>query len=452
MFVFLIWLTVAIAVIGMLYAYAGSKDVFHPLMFISPMMMFIYAWMPMKLHESGGLDGFFQPDQLVFIQTLNLAGILCFILGCLSVGCRLPAHRMPEVIEPETASGLIKGGAIVGAIGLAAWAICIVNVGGIHDAFSRPYSGGWDDNGYIRDGSLLLYPAFLLVLEVMARWRRVGYVLLLAAFLVPSMLQAAFTSRRGPTFMIGVMLAMGWYLDRGKRPSLITAAAAGLCLGSVMLFLVANRGSIYLGSDATSADLKTDVTEMVEKPDTGNEYIYGAGSILSAEERKSFYWGRRYLAQLLIRPIPSVVWANKYEDVGLPEMLRNAGTGEGFSETLGWRGAEGAAPGVVADLWLEFRWFSMIGLWLLGYLYGWLWRKSQTTGGHWVSQYVVMAGISVYLVMQTMEAVVFRALLLSVPIWYVWRCARRQSGTTSPNAGRLRFFSRRSFIPYEFEN
>lgn len=419
MFIALVWLTVVIVALALLYAYCGCKDVFHPLMFIGPMMAFMYAWMPLKLDSIGGLAGFFQGDQLEFVQRINVAGVICFILGCLSLGCRLPPVRKPE---PPVSLGILKiAGTILGCIGFGAWCMTVVHGTG---GDLTGYRGGWDDSGYIRDASLLLFSAFLLILAgVVREGIRISHLIVLALFLAPSILEAAFSARRGPTFMIAIVLTMGWYMNRGKRPSIILAGSAGVMLGFLMLFLVSNRQNIYLGSDR---ELTTDVTSIVEKPDTGNEYIYGAGTILSAEQRRSFYWGRRYLAQVLVRPIPSSVWPNKYEDVGLPELMHNAGTGEGFAETLGWEGAEGSAPGLVADLWSEFHWLNLGALYLLGLLYRFVWRKSQIEGGPWISQYVIMSALSVYLVMQTMEAVIFRLLILSVPVWLAWTVARRK--------------------------
>jgi hypothetical protein len=177
-----------------------------------------------------------------------------------------------------------------------------------------------------------------------------------------------------------------------------------------------------MGSDF---ELKTDVTAMVEKPDTGNEYIYGTGSVLAAEARDKFYWGRRYAAQILVRPIPRSVWPNKYADFGLPEMNHNAGTGEGFAEVLGWEGAFGSAPGLIADLWLEFRWFAIPMMGCIGFAFGKVWRKAVTQGQVWTAQYLMLSALSIYLVMQTMEAVIFRLLILSTPTWLVWRHATR---------------------------
>ena len=418
MFEVLIWLSIIVVALGMAYAYAGGRDVFHPLMFLGPMLVFMYAWMPLKLNASGGLDGFFQRDQLVYVQTINLAGIISLVIGCLSVGCRLPATLPAHELPPSARQVLIIAGTVLGFIGVAAWSYAIINVGGLVDAFSEAYSGGWDDNGYIRDASLLMYPAFLLVIVagVNSGFRFVTCITAVG-FLIPWMIQAALTSRRGPTFMIVVTLSMGWYMNRGKRPSLVAAAGAGLLLGFLLLFLVTNRQHIYIGSDE---QFTTDVGDIVEKPDTGNEYIYGAGSILSAEQRGFFYWGRRYLAQIVVRPIPHTVWPTKYEDFGLPELTHNAGTGEGFSETLGWEGAIGSAPGVIADLWLEFHWLNLPVLFILGRIYGSAWRKTHLRGGVWLTLYIIMSALSIYFVMQTMEAVIFRLLELSIPIWVVW--------------------------------
>ena len=49
MFEFLLFTAAAIALLGLLCALDGSRDVFHPLVFIAPMLAFLYGWMPWKL-------------------------------------------------------------------------------------------------------------------------------------------------------------------------------------------------------------------------------------------------------------------------------------------------------------------------------------------------------------------------------------------------------------------
>jgi hypothetical protein len=221
---------------------------------------------------------------------------------------------------------------------------------------------------------------------------------------------------------------MGWYINRPKRPPLLAVIGGGVLLGWFVLFLVTNRSSIYIGS---SFDMKTDVSNMVAKPDTGNEFIYGTGTVISSERRNHYFWMRRYLAQIMVRPIPSAIWPTKYDDFGVPELLFNAGTGEGFGSTLGWVGANGSAPGIIADLWVEVWWFAIILMAILGWSYGTIWKKAVTCGGPWSSQYVIVSALSIYLVMQTGEAVIFRTILLSVPCWLSWKWALRPESALS---------------------
>ncbi len=358
--------TFLITLLGALIAYDGSRDVFHPLIFMAPMFAFIYGWMPVKLLRSEEIFNYFDSAQLVQVQIINLLGVSAFVIGCLAAGVRKPKCCSTFIGQPfETALKLVIGAAIAGGLGLIAWLVLIAGSGGISQAFGTAYSGGWDDSGYIRDGSILLLAGVLLILAAIGIDRvRAVYVMLLGIFTLPWLLQAILTSRRGPTFALCMVLGMGWFLNRRKRPPIVATCLAGLALGWFILFLVTNRSHIYLGSDM---NFTSDVTAIAETANTGNEYIYGSGSLLAAQRQEKHFWGRRYLAQLLVRPIPSSVWPTKYEDFGVPELLRNAGTGEGIAETMGWRGADGSAPGIVADLWVECSWLAIPALALFGW-------------------------------------------------------------------------------------
>ncbi len=434
MFDALLWATLAIAAIGALSAFDGSRDVFHPLIFIAPMFAFLYVWMPFQLSGSGGLLQYFTAEELLWVQVLYLLGVLAFVGGCLSVGCRISSPRRREPALSALSCGRLRiGSFLVGSIGLACWLVSIINVGGFVNAFSRSYAGGWDDSGYVRDGNLLLLVSVLLAVAAIAsEGPRIASLLLAGLFGLPWSAQALLMARRGPTFAILVIVGMGWYLNRNRRPPIVAVVVAGVMAGWLALFLVSNRSNIYLGSHF---DVNTDVatiTKIVDKADTGNEYIYGTGAVVSADRRGHYFWMRRYLAQLLVRPIPSAVWPTKYEDFGVPELLHNAGTGEGFADVLGWEGAVGSAPGIVADLWLELWWLAVPAMALLGWSYGWVWRKAVLHGRAWKCQYAILMALSMYLVMQTMEAVIFRSLLLSVPSWIVWQWALRGSAITAP--------------------
>jgi hypothetical protein len=424
MFELMLIITAAIAVLGIAIAFDGSRDVLHPLVYIGPMLAFLYGWMPWKLFQDNGLVRFFDIEQLIFVQTLYLLGVLAFVVACLGVGVRI---RKFQALTPKHSERvcrrLLIGSAIAGAFGLTCWSITIINVGGFVNAFSSSYAGGWDDSGYVRDGSLLLLVGVLFaVTSLSVGGHRVWSISQAVVFGVPWLSSALLMGRRGPTFALTVVILMGWSINRTKRPPILAVGLCGLCLGWLVLFLVTNRDEIYLGSNF---DMKTDVSNVVEKPDTGNEYIYGTGTVLSSQRRDHYFWMRRYLAQVMVRPIPSAIWPTKYEDFGVPELLYNAGTGEGFGDTLGWVGAVGSAPGIIADLWVEVWWLAVPLMAVLGWCYGFVWKKAVTVGGPWSSQYVVISALSIYLVMQTMEAVIFRGFLLSIPCWLIWRWSLR---------------------------
>jgi len=261
-----------------------------------------------------------------------------------------------------------------------------------------------------------------------------GFKMVLFLFAIPSLTQGLLGARRGPTFMLFATLGMTWYLYRNRRPALFRMAVSATCLGYLILFLVTNRNSIYIGSSFTGLDydvvgvLTGTQAHTEQYGSSGNEYIYGAGSILNAETSNHFFWGRRYLAEILVRPVPRQLWPNKYADFGVPELEKNAGTGgKIFHETLGWDGSVGSAPGIIADLWIEIRYGAIPAMALIGWLYGRSWRMAIEKGGFWILQYVVAVVLSLYLIMQTMEAVIFRFLILSAPIWLIWFLMRRSS-------------------------
>ncbi len=442
MYELMLIVTVLIAVGGAAIAYDGSRDVFHPLIFIGPMLAALYGWMPWKLLERGGLDHYFTSDQLFLVQSLYLLGVLAFVGCCLSVGVRLKgkkaqAHTLPK----EVCRRILTGAMIVGSIGFVCWVIAIHNVGGFSQAFSGAYGGGYDASGYVRDGAMLLLVGVLLAVTSLSSGGPKVLSLGTAIFFgSPWLANAVLMGRRGPTFMLAVFVLMGWFINRTKRPPLLAVGGVGVCLSWLVLFLVTNRSQIYLGSQF---DVKTDVSNIVETADNSNEYVYGSGAVLSARAREHFFWMRRYLAQVMVRPIPSAIWPTKYEDFGVPELLVNAGTGEGFGPTLGWVGAPGSAPGIIADWFIEVSWLAIPAMGLLGWAYGRVWKNAVLRGGPWSSQYVVISALAIYFVMQTMEAVIFRTIMLSLPCWLTWKYALKPQAAQR----RIRYARQPRVIP-----
>jgi hypothetical protein len=420
MYVFLVWLTIIISVVALVAAYVRSRDVFHPLVFAMPMFVFIYGYMPLAQVASNDLFSYISEDQALFVQFIVLAVLVAFILGC-EHGSRSAVPAALTVVKYDPA--ILRSGAVVlGGIGFVAWLYMLVAAGGLSAAYGSGYGMLWSDIAYIRDSVyLLLVAIFLLLSRQLYEPRSIVWWLMIFAFSVPWITQAILGARRGPTFVLFVSMGVSWFMARNKRPSLLTTFGAGASIGLLMLFLLANRGSIYVGSEQT---LSTDKIGDVAEATAANEYIFGAGCITAARQSGDYFWGKRLLAQVLVRPIPKQLWPNKYADFGVPELLKNAGVAkDGLAVVMGWAEVPGAAAAMVADMWVEFSWGAIpfAGLW--GWAYGYCWRRAKVSGGVWITQYVILVVLSVYLITQGLEAVTFRLIILSLPTRWLWRRA-----------------------------
>jgi len=411
----------------------GQRDTLHPGLVIGGMLLFLYAYMPMRLYLENGFFGYITEDQLGFAQLVNLCGVGALV-GGVTAGAWGGLFREADVQLPRRGGRIYAAGLVVGLAGVLGYVIGIVATGGFSEAYGRAYGGGWSESGYVRELFLMTAPAILLILasgQLGHRPLRWWWVVLFGA---PLLIQGLLGARRGPTFVVLVTVLAGYYLIRARRPALVTVLAGGSALGLLMLFLVSNRESIYLGSDFRFENEAGKVLDA----GAGNEFIYGAGSVVTANEVGQYFWGGRYATVLFVRPIPRSLWPGKYEfakrTFGADVEVNMGVDYDAMAHVMGWVGAIGAAPGLVADMFMEFSWGMVAVLFLIGYFFGRSWRNSVMRGGIWIVVYGVALSLSVYLVMQTLEAFIFRLLFMLAPVWWAARYAglgnyqRRESG------------------------
>ena len=277
------------------------------------MCAFIYGYMPWKLVQSGDLFSYINEDQAIFAHSVILACLGFLFYGCL-LGSRAPNQGISHPVRYNQRT-IHNAAYFLGAVGLVTWLATIRSAGGFEEAYGAAKGGGWSEYGYVREASYLMIVGVILLLspEGFAPRKKLwgGAVL---AFTLPWLIRGLLGARRGPTFVIVISVAMSWYMARGETSSLLMMVASGAGLGALLLFLVVNRDQIHLGSDF---EFKTEVTEPVAKAGAANEYIFGAGCITAARQTGQYYWGRRYLAEILVRPVPRQHISNKYEDFGV---------------------------------------------------------------------------------------------------------------------------------------
>ena len=428
-FLTLVGFTAFVVLVALALVYLGTRDTFHPLALATPMLIAMYVFLPLWLLYSGKLTDFLSSDELQFVQLLNFLGVACFSLGCLIATWK----KGPPADSSASLSGrgwIFVPALVLGAIGVACYSIQIARAGGFREAYGHPYGGGWSEYGYVRDGVLLCVAAIVFIMLGNGK-RKLSPLERLACllFAAPSLIQGVLGARRGPLLMVLSAWALSWFFKHGRRPRLPTLYLTGLGLGILLLFLVSNRGSIYLGSDWTFEQSPFAYLEPGSKGGAGSEYVYGAGAILTASETHHFYWGHRYFAILFVRPIPRQLWPNKYEAVGVPELELNMGAGtEEFRSVLGWVGAHGSAPGFIADMWIEFWWFCLLPIFALGWVYGRAWRAACRKQGLFQVVYVLMTCLLPYLIFQNLEAMLQKFLFMIIPSWLMWQLSEVARG------------------------
>jgi hypothetical protein len=248
--------------------------------------------------------------------------------------------------------------------------------------------------------------------------------------IAPVLVHGVFSGRRGPTFIGLATLGAAWFLTQNRRPKTWQVLAGGAAIGFLLLFLVAFRGQLYIGSDFFEKGPST--AEIVEQTLDrkggsniyGQEFVYGTYAWLAARDRDNFYWGKRYFVHTFIRPIPRFIWPSKYADMGVSGLLVNNGTlGDDLSQVEEDK-ALGAAPGFAGDLYIEFGWGGILASGLIGWFFGLAWRKNLVEGGLWTVAYVAMIAFSLYFVTQTFVAWWVRLLVVMLPTMAAWRWSR----------------------------
>lgn len=421
----LLLLTGVCIVISMCIAYSQFRDALHPLMFLGPMLGYMFVVRPAILVFGGTLQEFVTDEQMLFAQVLFTAGIGLFCGGVL-FGSRGRRGRVRFEVTPGMRSRLVSLAVLLGVLSLCSYWLGIFLSGGFFRVYGNAkgfYSAG---SGWINELVNLSIPSAALLLLAWQGDRRYRHYIGWAIFFAsPLLIHGLLGARRGPTFIILASMVVAWYITSGKRISLWKVITRFGVIGLLTLFLFANRAEIYIGSDADFSIAKLVDGAVPTEVDEGDDIVFLYGFVNGARETETYYWGRRYVVTFLVRPIPRQLWPTKYADCGLGWMVTQynvAGiTDEEWNEVLGWQPQRGSAAGFVADLFLEFSWGGLVGCFGLGWFFGAVWRQAVRRAGFWTLLYIQTAALSVYVPSQSVSAVLDRFLVMTVPTFLMWK-------------------------------
>ncbi len=418
-----------LTIVGMLYwwirIWYRFRDPFHPMIVFLPIFTFLYGFMPLKVSLE---------DPLRFIDYtggVNAAHHLVVIIMIVSlgVGVQWGSHR----VAPQTAAwtpievanpGLVRtAGIVFGIAAFAAWIYIFSSAGSFEQAYGEAYGGGLLNNGYIDEAPYIgLVGALFIYLTRTGRGMRTLDWALVIFCVSPVLIHAFLGARRGPTFLSLICLIGGYVYFMRKKVPLIALSIGAVSIGLFMLFLVANRDVIHLGSGFYSgninyADLKSPFA--ILEVWNSNEYLISNAVVRYTQQVGGFY-GLREFMWLIARILPTWVWPTVYQDLPVMfgsniNLLVNGGVDPAEIEyAVGWNPSFGSAEGYVASLWLEFQYLAPAVSMLIGWMYGRLWANARDNLTARM-MYLLMIALCVYLVMQGLDPWLFRLLLLGIP-------------------------------------
>ncbi|MBX3437493.1 MAG: oligosaccharide repeat unit polymerase [Planctomycetaceae bacterium] len=429
-------IVVVITAIGL----TRTRDPLFPLTILAPMLLYVYVYSPLTRMTSGALTTVFpDTDGLMTVHVLNLLGVLAFCIGCIwhrrpsrvdnrynVLGRELPAqtrHRM-EVLAIT-----------LGLISCSVFAFLVHYTGGWFHVFSQPKPYLRAPSGYFGEMPMLSYPAiFMLAFAYQGRRLRARHWVTLSLVMIPQIIMATLGGRRGPMFLVACSYFAAWCIIHQRRPQVRTVVVGLAIVGCLMLLLQGNRGDLFR---PWQGDIDTTYIEQLWSPpvvNAGDEYVVACATVVTSSKFMHHYWGLRYFATFFIRPIPRFLWPTKYEDIGLDWMRTDPGKSgipsSQWLDSVGFVPAGGSSGGFVADLFLEFSWGSIIICFLLGLVFSTAWRRWITRGELWTLLYFEFMILSVYLVVQSLGAWLYRVIMVTVLTTAFWRWNVRKGRAT----------------------
>jgi hypothetical protein len=296
-----------------------------------PLFLFVLAWgvmfvarpIAMLLTDNFDFQTYDIRSGFTPMLALGLVGGLGFLGGYSLVGRSL-ARRFPPLPAKWHADTAVTYSIVIAAIGLALFAIFIIQSGGLSALRSllqgrQPEQARFfsQSSGYFYQGIFLAVPAGLLTMASGHSRHRPVFVLaglIILAFVVVRSWSLGTRSWLVPIF--GSLFIL-WYLRRGQRPALhtlLTVIVIGFVFG--ISFVGSMRVFSTRQAEGTSQLLLQSVTEPQEAWDT----FLGGGdtemaSLLALEVQQvpsqiPFQHGAA-TGEILIHPIPRMLWNDK---------------------------------------------------------------------------------------------------------------------------------------------
>lgn len=402
-------------------ALRGGLDIFEPIFLASLTLAIAFGVRPIAMMVSGEFTyygGIDLKSQLTPTLWLVLVGTAAFVLGYEIVHAR-PLHPQRShaiVINYDLLRGFLV---FLSLLGLALFVVYLSQGGSAIHTFrlilqgrsNALYSIDTSTSEYLSGAPILLScVGILLVLTSRGRMRLSQRVGVAAVIALPAVINAATGSRRFliPTLALPVLV---YYLRQRSRPSRRTI----ILLIPLTFLLLASIPSVRSsGARAQSGGLIAAVTRQVERPPlVAQHFLLGNDNeMFSALEVEvgslrtppDFFYGRATIGDMLLAPIPHVLFPSK------PVTARDEMLIAAFGAPC--KAVGGVCPdfSVVGSFYQDFWWIGVVvGMSLLGAASAAVWRGYKANNNH-------------YTVLLAATWTVFLPIILRAGVWpgFAW--------------------------------
>ena len=423
-------LTACVILGSMAVSYRRTRDPLSPLITFTPMLLYVYAFHPFVIHSNPQFISFFpHPEDREFVFIVNLISVAAFCAGASYFRHSSSDNQSFQILDLDASMRVRRNffqlSLVLGVMASLSFWWMVYQSGGPLKLLRQNKPFMVSASGYIGEMPMLTYPAVLLLAAAwQGRQLNLGRVLMALLIASPQLSWAIIGKRRGTIFLIGATLAAFWYLVRNKKPNWKMIVGGVGMLGLLLLFVAAHRSQGLL--EALGADSQSNLTDTLagSRLTAGDEFVSSSATILASRHNNHHYWGLRFFAMFVVRPIPSFLWESKWDDLGVGFMKSQAGQA-GMTETqwdlaVGFNPLMGSAGGFVSDAYLEWAWGGPVACFVLGFGFSWLWKQWVTHGGVWTVIYVEAMILTVYLPSQSLGAWAYRFALIAVPTAFVF--------------------------------
>jgi hypothetical protein len=391
---------------------------------------FVYVAEPAYLMWTDQLRYFLTDDMTTKALLLPAAALVCFMWGWHVAARR--RNRIAARIKPITVSSaarLYEYGLFTACIGSVLYLVIVKRSGGFLHAYGEMHGHGFDwahNTAYLYMSPFWVQSGLAMMVISSNRIKMTAWHgAAIAFFALTYTINGVLLGSRHDVFAIGAILWASWSLARHTRPT-VARAVVPLAIASLgALLALGYRETLHLGDNKPSAPSLVDALTMGLANDdvslryqtSGVEFVAHSAILDTVDKTRKYHLGINWLYYYTIHLIPRIWWPNKPYRFDTPGITK-----DDVLQVTGIELANGYASAIVADLYSQFGYFSLLFFVGLGWCARWLLLRAELgSSALAMCGYATLFSLSLNLFGQGFDAILVPAAyaLLPVGIYHV---------------------------------